>query len=97
MTKRCVDGIVCVEEVWRRVERLAEGSPVMTTSVETPKAVADVCGGCTDGDETKAKGVRRHTLVGLWSFTRELWGFAARVVPVSDRRDSLKYKRCTQT
>ena len=42
------------------MERLAEGSPVMTTSVETPKAVADVCGGgCTDGDETKAKGVRR--------------------------------------
>jgi len=33
----------CVwRRVWNKWRRLAEGLPVMTTSVETPKAVADV-------------------------------------------------------
>ena len=57
MAKRCVNGIVCVEEVWRRVRRLAEGSPVTTTSVETPKAVADVWGGAPTATRPKQKGL----------------------------------------
>ena len=74
MAKRCVNGMVCVEEVWRRVGRLAEGSPVLTTSVETPKAVADgIVGGGVHRrrrDQSKRGGLAAHLEGGLWSFTR---------------------------
>ena len=58
----------------------------MTTSVETPKAVADgiVVGACTDGDETKARGAGwRHTLRG--GFGLLLGSCYFRVVPVSEQ------------
>ena len=92
--------MVCVEEVWRRVGRLAEGSPVLTTSVETPKAVAD------DRWEGGAPTATRPKQRGLGGLAAHLGGgfglllgslaAATQVVPVSDRRDSSKYKRSPQ-
>ena len=92
--------MVCVEEVWRRVGRLAEGSPVLTTSVETPKAVADVCG---RGAHRRRRDQSKRGLGGLAAHLGGGFGLllgssaaATRVVPVSDRRDSSKYKGSPQ-
>ena len=41
------------------MRRLAEGSPVTTTSVETPKAVADVWGGAPTATRPKQRGLGR--------------------------------------
>ena len=90
--------MVCVEEVWRSVRRLAEGSPVTTTSVETPKAVADVWGGAPTATRPKQRGLgglAAH-LGGGFGLLLGSSAAATRVVPVSDRRDSSKYKGLPQ-
>ena len=86
--------MVCVEEVWRSVRRLAEGSPVTTTSVETPKAVADVWGGAPTATRPKQRGLGGLAAHLGGGFGLLLGSCSTRVVPVSDRRDSSKYKGC---
>ena len=96
MAKRCVNGIMCVGEVWRRVKRLAEGSPVTTTSVETPKAVADVWGAHRRRRDQSKRGLGGLAAHLGGGFGLLLGSCSTRVVPVSDRRDSSKYKGLPQ-
>ena len=80
------------------MRRLAEGSPVTTTSVETPKAVADVWGAHRrrrDQSKRGLGGLAAHLGGGFGLLLGSL-AAATRVVPVSDRRDSSKYKGSPQ-
>ena len=72
VAKRCVNGMVCVEEV-AKSGKVGRGVTGIDHQCRNPQGRGGCVGGRTDGDETKAGAGWRHTLEGALVFYSVAW------------------------